>query len=162
MIIRDIIDFYLENKIYDHVTVTGLDGSGKTTMMSPLIGKYDYLKTNWVSPYLMQLMHCKYYKLFDRNPLIDRFVYLNLDMKDKVDYESCINYVIESLNKYFKNTLYVIYLHDRFRSVKSDEPDYVDKSRDEILKRYTLLSNKMIESGFPVVIVKEDSFQRFN
>jgi hypothetical protein len=87
MIITDLIDYYLSNKIFDRASFSGLDGAGKTYHISPLIGKYDYFKTNWVTPYLTPLRFMRHYKIFDRNPIIDRWVYTNLNKID-FDYSS--------------------------------------------------------------------------
>lgn len=159
MIIRDLIDHVLSNDIYKSVSVSGLDGSGKTYMMSPLVGKYDYFKTNGLTPYLTPLRFMKHYRLFDRNPIIDRWVYTNLSKSD-FDYDS-VNLCMELLDQYFKGALFIIYLHDKFRYIKPNEPDYVDKNRSEILKRYQIISSKMIEMGYPVILIESNRF-KFN
>lgn len=160
MIIRDLINELLSRGIYKRASISGLDGSGKTYMMSPLVGEYEYFKTNWVTPYLTPLRFMKHYRLFDRNPIIDRWVYTSLTKPD-FDYLS-VNKAIELLDKYFDDTVYVIYLHDRYRSIKPNEPDYVDKNRSEILKRFNIISNTMINHKMPVILVMPDGVKLYN
>jgi hypothetical protein len=159
--IRDYIDISLSNNIYDRVIVTGMDKSGKSTMMTPLLSKFNYIKCCKLSTENMtpsEMANC--YKIFDRHAITDNHIYNNLD--SDIDLDSIHQVIKYYIDRYYKNTLFIIYLHDKFLYTTENEPDYVYKYRDVIKYRFVRLANFLINNGYPVIKVKENSVRGFN
>lgn len=156
--ITEYIDYVLKNKLYDRVIVTGLDHSGKSTTLTPLVGKYNYIKCHRQSSEKVDPISLNCYQLYDRSPITDSHVYHNMDRS--IDLDSIHNLIKYYIDKYYPNSLFIFYLHDKF--LGEGEPDYVYRYRDVIHRRFTELSRYLINNGYPVITVYQDSIQKWN
>jgi GTPase SAR1 family protein len=117
-IVFDTIKSYLETYEESKVILTGQHGAGKTTLVSPLISQYSYLKVDGLiewSGYEYESKIFRTYRIIDRLPIIEG--YINAVSHHSLD-PSIDKYMIDSIldaKSYLSDrTLIVIFNHSRY------------------------------------------------
>jgi hypothetical protein len=102
--IRSYIKDRLENNKFSKIILTGIEGAGKSTILSEFYAKYHVLKPSVPLSFVWGCSEdatefTKYYRLYDRHPMIDYPVYNYSDVKfDPDTNEFCTNpSVIEAI-----------------------------------------------------------------
>lgn len=157
-IVTHFIDTYLEMGIADQVIITGLDGSGKTFMLKELIGKYRYIKYASYDEEPINFDFIASYQLFDRHPIIDRYVYTNFDDQSDKYNELNLNLMERYLKKHYPKGFIVLFLHDIFIEKKPNEPDWVTNHRNLIYERFILVLKRLQKMKYPTMVTTETSF----
>lgn len=125
----------------ERIVVTGLAACGKTTMLSQFASKFDVYRN--ADFYSTQSIHdsriWKNYKLFDRNPWIDRYVYL-YKTDDALDL--CIKGYIENL----PDTYILLTLNDKFK-IKRDGWAFDEDVRRNMVVRFLKIVRGIWETG---------------
>lgn len=113
--IVDDIKSHLESYPESRLIVTGLDRSGKSTFINKNFPEYKVYKSLGVEWYDTSGLY-GYFKVFDRFPSIETYVYLTEYDKYK---DELLKLCEESLRK-FKNSIFVFFLWPRFRNMRTD------------------------------------------
>lgn len=164
MIIADHINYRLSSGLNGSCIVTGLDSSGKSTMISTLYNKYHCHKPiSWDTgdwpPTGYNWDELRWYQIHDRFYPIESYVYSDCtrpgsDLSKKIMEMNILRYIKE-LEKGNGKPMFVFYLHNVWRKGDSrDQPWYTDNEeyRNNILNRYLDVVDVLTRHGYHVVI----------
>lgn len=154
MIVVDHIIHRLSNKLNNSCIVTGLDSSGKSTMISKLYPKFHVHKPiSWDSGdwpiHGYNYEELPWYQIFDRYYPIESYVYTDCENGSKISdtikrinlniLKNVLHKHIDKLNKCIGNPMFVFYLHNEWRGTDNrDQPWYTDniEIQNTIKQRY--------------------------
>ena len=125
----------------EKVVVDGLASSGKSTLLSQFITRYNmYRNADWYSTEnIVSPKMWRNYQLFDRNPWIDRYVYL-YSTDDALDL--CVEGYIRNL----PNTYILLMLNDKFK-LKRDGWVFNKEDRERMVTRFLTITKRIYETG---------------
>ena len=100
--------------------LTGIKGSGKSTLISKLSSEYNSFRSMWYCSECTDKKLLDRYQLFDRCNFIDRYAY---QYKTEDALESCIFNFKES----FENTILFLMLNDKWAELRQKNEDIDNK-----------------------------------
>lgn len=135
LIIDDVLDRFNQYES-SKLIVTGLDRAGKTTFLNRHFPEYSTYKSSGHEYYDIDQLF-EEFKVFDRHPAIEPYVYSTLSGNEEVMLKLCE----ERLNRY-KGSVFIFFLYPRYRSMRKDEFDL--SNRDELFTERYLKVSEMI------------------
>ena len=152
MLIEDEIRFYLP-KYVDRVIVTGMDGSGKSTLISKLSPEFETLRINNASKSLITPQIMKYYQLFDRFSILDSYAYEDINWQGG-NYVR-LQFIKETLEKYFDKSMFVFMLNNCYVK-QTRQPKVVIQKQKQIYCRFLQLIDFFPEVDIDMVVLVSD------
>lgn len=161
-LLSNFIDQRLSSLLNESVIISGLDGAGKTTVCKDLIGKYAYTKYSFYQDYLTEYPweHAYVYQIFDRCPLFEMYVYMELNSKRSEFDKELLSSFIKSHLHYFRNPLFLIYLHNLWDTGNEDQLIY--NNLDEMKSRYIDIIEVLDRLGQQVIICTDKGIKQCN
>ena len=125
----------------DRVILTGLKGTGKSTLISKLSGKFNSFRSMWYcSQYTSKELLDKY-QLFDRCNYIDRYAF-------QYHTEDALDICIENFKDEFKDTYVVLMLYDKWCQLRDYKNEFSDLNRrKEVIYRFLRITSKLYREG---------------
>ena len=119
----------------------GLAAAGKSTLISQFVGKYNmYRNADWYSTEnIHDAKMWRNYQLFDRNPWIDRYVYLY-----KTD--DALDLCVEGFVTNLPDSYILLMLNDRWK-MKRDGWVFDKEDRERMVTRFLKITERIWETG---------------
>lgn len=125
----------------NRVVVDGLASSGKSTLISQFMPRYNvYRNADWYSTEnIHDAKMWRNYRLFDRNPWIDRYVYL---YKTDEALDLCVEGYVTNL----PDTYILLMMNDQFK-LKRDGWVFSQEERTRMVTRFLRITERIWKTG---------------
>lgn len=157
-IVADLIKHRLSNGYNYSVIVSGLHRSGKTAMLKELAGEYPYIKYEFDvcdgSP-LIPWDRLFFYQIFDRSPIIDKYVSEEKDCNERLLYQNW-RIFFDSHIQYYTKPLFVFYLHDVWNDGTKARYEKYKKIQ---LNRYLKIIEYLTKNNYDAIVLAERSMK---
>jgi len=161
------IKYLLDTNAITHLIVTGLDRSGKSTFISTLYNKYNVYKSSGHDFVDLNKLS-KYYKIFDRHPYIESYVYRGEffhqnKIRTDEDYELLKQHNLNQIKKIFNNAAFLFVLDPKYRNMRDDE-FVLDSYDKELTRRYKIMANEIysVTDNSIVYVIEPSNLLRLN
>lgn len=125
----------------NRIIVDGLASSGKSTLLSQFVNRYNmYRNADWYSTENINSPKMwRNYQLFDRNPWIDRYVYL-------YQTEDALDLCVEGFVTNLPDSYILLMLNDKFK-MKRDGWVFSTEERTKMVTRFLTITERIWETG---------------
>ena len=122
------------------VVITGLNGTGKSTICSKLYSRYNVFRSTYYCTIHISPILYKSYQLFDRINWVDRFVY---QLPDDSSLELSSRLYVENLPESYL----VLLLYPKFQNLRTEDRQFSEEQNKKTALRYLKIARSIYDTG---------------